>query len=573
MNMHTDAPGINEAPRRTSPPPSTMARLLFAVAVVGMLGAPAFAQSQSRERARITPPKNTSNQGGRNPSNQQVGEAIIGGLILGAAINEAMQPPRRPNYPPSRPQNYYPSQPQYVPSRPQYIESQPQYIESQPAERIISSRPVETVVSETPVTPKPNVVKETPKPNTSLKSLAGSLALADGLAADPLLAVSTQQSVEQLNDQIDAWVASNGTPEMKADWQAVVASGSSAASIEHWWNKYGGAISDPNIASLGPIHVGMSKLVQDLRDGLLSNAGKKAAIDKLADMVSNLPAAHPLRAELAKDLARMRQFQKLGELLSLASVAPDPIVPILQGTQAMGMPIPVVAEVLDIPLMQHPVDDAESLPSNVVIRVVNPSTNAQSVNCTIGSRQVEMAPGSAEKLTSSTSVVFDPGDGTRRSVSVTNGTWAWKIENGLWSLPKVTPRITLDNSKFKGVFHYTVNGKHASLAAGETAEHSHPMAIEIAFDRGNGDGIATKLLTFGTYAVGIDVASRGLELFRTDIPSMPPTTAVEAAVATEAAAPDPKSSVAGDRVRKALENVEKQKELARLLESLEKGKP
>jgi len=566
-------------------PVSFAPHMIVAIAVAGMLGGPSIAHGQYQSR-RVTSP--SGGGGGNRPSNQQVGEAILGGLILGAAINQAMQPPRRPSYPSQRPQNYYPSQPQYVPSRPQYIESRPQYIESrpveriissqpverivesQPVERIISSRPVETVVSETVVSPKPNVVKESPKPNASLKSLAGSLALADGSAADPLLAVSAQQGVEQVTDAVGAWVAANGTPGMQADWQAVVDGGSSAADVEKWWNKHGEAIADPNIKALGPIHAGMSKLVQDLRDGLLSDAGKKAAIERLADMVSGLPAAHPLRADLARELVRMRQFQKLGELLGLASVAPDPIVPILQGTQAMGMPIPVVAEVLEIPLMQSPVGDAEPLAASVVIRIINPSTNAQSVNCTIGGRAVEMSPGSAEPLTSSTSVAFDPGDGTRRSVAVTNGTWTWKIENGLWSLSKVTPRITIDNAKLKGAFHYTVNGKHASLAAGETTEHSHPMAIEIAFDRGNGDGTSTKVLTFGTYAVGIDVASRGLELFRTDVPAVPPASD---AVAAGGPTPAVKTPAASDRVRKALENAEKQKELARLLESLGKGKP
>jgi hypothetical protein len=521
-----------------------------------------------------SPGSQSNNNNNRRANEAAAALLIIGGAAMaGAAINQSMQPPRRPNYQYQQQprQQYYQSQPQYAPSRPQYIESRPQYIESQPVERIISSSPVETVVSsETVVAPKPNVVKESPRSNDALKSLAGSLSLADGSAADPLLAVSTQQSVSKITEKLGEFVAALGNAEMQADWQKVVDGGSSAKDIADWWKKHGAAVNDPVFKALEPIHVGMSKFVQDLQDGLLSNAGKKAAIDKLAEMVSALPAGHPMRPDLVAELGRMRQFQKFGELLGLASVAPDPIVPILQGTEAMGMPVAVVAEMLEIPLMQYPVGDAEPLPSSVSIRIVNPSTNTQSVNCAIGGRQVEMEPGTAESLSSSTSVAFDQGDGNRRSVSVTAGTWAWKIEDGRWSLSKVSPKITIDNSKFKGVFHYTVNGKHASLAAGATAEHSHSMPIEISFDRGNGSGTATKVLTFGSYAVGIDTSSRGLELFRTDVQQVPPPSA-----ATSVAKPAPAAAAggtAGDRVRKALENAEKQKELSKLLQSLESEK-
>jgi hypothetical protein len=557
------------------------------ILVAAMLCSPAEAQYYRNSGSRNTSngyipgttdhngvPYDTSNKTNNQQNNQKVGEAIIGGLILGAAINQALQPPRRPTYPttPSRPQmNYYPPQPQYVPSRPQYVPSQPQYIESQPVERIISSRPVENVVtSEVIVSPKPNVVKATPKPNDSLKSMSSSMALADGSAADPLLAVSTQQSVEKMTATLGEYIEVNGTDAMKEAWKKVVDSDSSAEEVAKWWKDYGDCILDPEIKALGPIHVGMSKFIEDLKDGLISDAGKKVALDKIADMVADLPATHPLRDDLVADIGQMRQFQKLGELLGLASFTPDPLVPILQGTQAMCMPLPLVAEVIDMPLMQYPVADAQPLPSSVVIRIVNPSTNLQSVNCAIGSRQIEMSPGSAESLTSSTSVVFDPGNGTRRSVAVTAGTWAWNMENGVWSLSKVSPQITIDTSDFKSVFNYTVNGKQASLDAGQTVQHSNAMPIEIAFDRGNGSGVATKVLTFGTYTVGVDTSSRGLDLFRTDVPSVPPPSVTGQEVASTPAA---KSTPGSDRVRKALENAEKQKELTALLRSLEPSKP
>jgi len=547
---------------------------LVGAALLGMLASPVFGQWGGGNRQGYYPPTSPGNNNPSNNNNRKSQEAAAAALLIfgaGAALNQAMQP-QRPSYQYQQPrQQYYQSQPQYAPSRPQYIESRPQYIESQPTERIISSRPVETIVSsETVVAPKPNVVKESPKSNAALKAIAGSLAVADGSAADPLLAVSTQQSVADITDKVGEFVATTGNPDMQADWQKVVDGGSSAKDVAEWWKKHGPAVNDPAIKALEPIHVGMSKLVQDLQDGLLSNAGKKAAIDKLAEMVSALPAGHPLRPGLVADLGRMRQFQKFGELLGLASVAPDPIVPILQGTEAMGMPVAVVAEMLEMPLMQYPVGDAEPLPSSVSIRIVNPSTNTQSVNCTIGGRQVEMGPGTAESLSSSSSVAFDQGDGNRRSVSVTAGTWAWKIEDGRWSLSKVSPKITIDNSKFKGVFHYTVNGKHASLAAGATAEHSNAMPIEVSFDRGNGSGTATKVLTFGSYAVGIDTSSRGLELFRTDVQQVPPPSATTS-VAKSSSAATPGGN-AGDRVRKALENAEKQKELSKLLKSLESEK-
>lgn len=269
--------------------------------------------------------------GGKN-NNQQVGQAILGGLILGAAINQAMQPPRRPNYYPSN-SNHYPSHPQYVPSapQPQYIYesqptySQPAYSSSQPVERIISSRPVERVISsgetvvssrpvetvvsaESVVTPKPNVVKESPKPNVALKSLAGSLAVADGLAADPLLAVTTQKSVANVTQKIGDFVAASGSPEMQTDWQKVIDGGTASGDIVEWWKKHGPAVNDPAIKALEPVHVAMSKFVQDLQDGLLSTAGKKSAIDKIAGLFSALPAGHALRSGFVADLARMRQF-------------------------------------------------------------------------------------------------------------------------------------------------------------------------------------------------------------------------------------------------------------------------
>lgn len=536
--------------------PCVKAAACAVVAVVTLCG-PASAQ---------WPPQYSSRGQFKKQQNNQAAEAIIGGLILGAAINEAMQPPPRQNYNNynnnySRPQNYY-QQPQYV---------QPQYIESRP----VISRPVENVVPAETVAPKPNVVKAVPKSNDIVKTLTAQAGVADGTAADPLLAVSTSQSVAGVTDTVSEYLELNGTPEMNEAWQKVLESGSSPQEIAKWWDAFGGNIADPAIQKLGPIHVGMSKLVKDLEDGLLSNPGKKAAIDKLADMVADLPANHPSRDELACNIARMRQFQKLGDLLGLASSTPDPIVPILQGTQAMGMPLPLVSEVLGIPLRQSPVADGAPLASGVTIYIVNQSTNEQSVNCSVGGRQLEMKPGTAEPLKGSTSVSFDPGNGSRRSVAVSAGTWGWKLENGLWNLVKVTPQITIDNRDFKGVFHYTVNGKQASVAAGETAEHSHSMPMEVSFDKGNGAGATTKLLIFGTYATGVDSSSRTLNLFRTDITTAPTAEPEQASLATADAATEIKAQppAAKNRVREALEAAEKKKELAKLLKSLEQPKP
>src|SRR5262249_37052583 len=76
--------------------------------------------------------------------------------------------------------------------------------------------------------------------------------------------------------------------------------------------------------------------------------------------------------------------------------------------------------------------------------------------------------------------------------------------------------ITLDNSNYPGDFQYMLGNQALVLQAGETRTHEDALPFQIAFDHGDGSEPARKLLTQGTYLVGVDASQQRIDLFDAD---------------------------------------------------------
>jgi hypothetical protein len=456
-----------------------------------------------------------------------------------------------------------PPRPPVVPSRPQYQPAQPQYIPSQPqvVERVMS-QPATLV---TPAAPAKNVIPTAaPRANADF-SLTVSRALRENgsTRTDAAQVVLAQDAAARINESVASAVDRSGNEAMQKAWKDSLADGSAKAMAD-FEQQFKDALAavDPTAAGHLSLSVRLASLVGNLEDGLLTSEGKRKAIEDLMADVAALPANDPLREGLVAESKRLRQLQQIGELMDLAVLEPQPLVPIWEGFDAVGLPIEAFTGFLGLPVMTSPAESLADTAGKGGVRLVNPESTGTEVRFSIGGQSQKMPPGSEIGLDGPGSVIFDPGNGQYRGINVTSGTWEWRRDDALWNLRMVQPEITIQNPGFDGVFHYTVNGRQASLNKGESATHADPLPLRVAFDRGDGGAPSTKVLAEGVYAVAIDAGSKWLDLFRTDV-----DTAGEKS-ATEAVSARPPSARKGGEVKKALADPEQRRRMNDLIEAL-----
>ena len=75
------------------------------------------------------------------------------------------------------------------------------------------------------------------------------------------------------------------------------------------------------------------------------------------------------------------------------------------------------------------------------------------------------------------------------------GTYAFELENGQWNLRQKRFETTLVNPVGSRVFHVMVDGRPDSIEPGTAARYESNYPILIQFDRGNGETLASKLIT------------------------------------------------------------------------------
>lgn len=459
------------------------------------------------------------------------------------------------NYRNQQRQQSIPSRPTVVPAGPQYLPSQPQIIErtTRPATVVEPTSPPKNAVPA--VVPKANAdfsltVVRAVRENGSSKTDAGQVLIA-------------QDSIQETNASIGKAIEMSGDAAMKTAWEAAQRDGSAKA-LADFEEKFGDKLAalDPTAANHLGLSIKFSSLGGNLKDGLLTSEGKRKALEDLMADVAALPANDPLRAELVDDLKRMKQLQQIGELMDLASLESQPLVPIWEGLDAADIPIESFTTFLGLPVMDSPATGMEATTLDAGIRLVNPESTGAEVRFSIGGKPEKMAAGSEIALSASSSVIFDPGNGQYRGVSVSPGTWEWQRESGLWNLRQMKPEITLENPGFDGVFHYTVNGRQAALKRGESVKHADSVPLRIAFDRGDGGTPVTKVFSKGVYVVAIDADSKWLDLFRTDV------AAASNDAVSPTAADDESAASKGAEVQKALADPERRRKMNALIESL-----
>jgi hypothetical protein len=290
--------------------------------------------------------------------------------------------------------------------------------------------------------------------------------------------------------------------------------------LEAWRDKYASQLTPDEQKQLD-VRIDLLKLQEDVKSGELTQEGKDERIKEIMDTVDGWKPS-PIKDALQGNLADMDKFNELGKLSDLAEESENPLQIMTTGIENAGFPPTLIVEITGVPIMTAPpVANSSAPPANILLS--NPAKNAQQVSYNLGPHPYTMAPGETQSLNTSYVISFDPGDGSEsRQYSLGSGAYQFSLQNNRWELARITPRVTIDNTRYNGTFNYLVNGQEASLNPGEVVEHTDPTAVVIEFDRGAGAQPARKVLTSGKYVVGIDPAGQSLDLYDAANAPQPP---------------------------------------------------
>lgn len=180
-----------------------------------------------------------------------------------------------------------------------------------------------------------------------------------------------------------------------------------------------------------------------------------------------------------------------------------------------------IIEALNLPIGQDdpaPVAEDEDLiySSGIVIR--NPKSSGASISYQISGKNYTSEPGDAQVIeaTSKRVIKFDNGNGKTHAYTIHPGTYDFVLEETEWKFfnkSKKPFELTLNNKQGATPFHFVIDGKRKTIAAGEsdTFESKYPMLL--SFDRGNNADTAHRRLEKGEYTVAIDRDSNHWDLF------------------------------------------------------------
>jgi hypothetical protein len=221
----------------------------------------------------------------------------------------------------------------------------------------------------------------------------------------------------------------------------------------------------------------------------------------------------PTKAKVSASLVQVIQLNELLSLALLAQETDNPWIVMFEGLLYAGYPASYFADVCGVPVRIDPVTDSGGNAAATTV-ILNPEETGQSVHYNLGPYPFSIGPGQAQRLERSYVISFDPGNGgTVKKYTLGTGPYQLVVGPGGWDLQSVKVAVTIDNSQYKGTFHYQVDGKDAVLQSGQAVDLTSLLPIVIAFDRGDGGKPARKILTHGTYRVGIDAVQRRLDLF------------------------------------------------------------
>lgn len=402
----------------------------------------------------------------------------------------------------------------YYPPRQTYPQqqAQPTYVRPQPV-----------AATSRPVTPVKNVVRQQPKQPKSN----------DGFNLDnhEMNAMSAEFDARQANEaskgagKVDAAIENElsmlNDAEANKDYQDAVLSGD-PEKMKEFQDKHGGKLSDEGQKALD-VRIALGEYERDVASGLLTGPGKDQRLDEINDKFAAMGDT-PLKKSLGDNISEMDKFNELGKLSELAQDSDNPWDVMMEGTQNAGYPVSFLAEVSGMPLMTDPLIDSSASAAATTV-ILNPEENGQSVNYNLGPHPYSIGPGQSQRLEKSYVIAFDPGNGGAvKKYTLGTGTYKFVLTNGSWDLKTVKIAVTIDNSQYDGTFNYLVDGKDAVLQSGQAADLTSSLPIIIEFDRGDGGKPARKVLTEGTFVVGVDASQQRLDLF--DASASPDTTFV-----------------------------------------------
>ena len=136
------------------------------------------------------------------------------------------------------------------------------------------------------------------------------------------------------------------------------------------------------------------------------------------------------------------------------------------------------------------------------------------INYLVNEGQFSMAPGFKQILPAGTTwtIKFDRGgSGGTVAYKVTEGAYRFAPAEGVWQLFKHAYKITVDNTDNPFEFRYLLNGRHWTVAAGQSLAHEEKYPPILKFDGGSGT-TRRKALRGGVYRVAV-AGDNTLDLF------------------------------------------------------------
>ena len=293
-------------------------------------------------------------------------------------------------------------------------------------------------------------------------------------------------------------------------WADAVLSGD-PKKYEEFKKNFGGNLT-PQAQEWLDTRIALLNYGKELESGLLTGAQMDDRLQNLHSMIDGMGPS-VLKEGIQSNLTQMDKYNDLGKLATLVQGTANSFQVLCEGCQNAGLSSAEMSDVMGMPIMLE-VAETDSKVALADILLANPEENGQAVGYNLGSHVFTMKPGEKQPLTQSYVLSLDPGNGTTpKQYTLDSGVYEFDLHGSAWDLSKVTPKVTIDNTRYKGKFAYTVNGQEASLAPGQVVEHTDSSAIVIEFDRGDGSTPARKVLTTGTFVVGIDPAKQCLDLY------------------------------------------------------------
>jgi hypothetical protein len=300
--------------------------------------------------------------------------------------------------------------------------------------------------------------------------------------------------------------------EMKAAWVEAMLSGD-PEKFKAFQRDYGDKLPQIHQDVL-ETRITIGEYQKDLLAGLVTSDDQR-----LADIKTKVAGWPPsvFKDSVQGNVAQMDKYSELGKLAALVQGTDNPLQVMLLGIESAGFEPSLMADVCGQPIITEP-PTADSVVAVQDILLLNPEQNGQDISYTLANSPFTMKPGEKQSLNRSYTLLFDPGNGAAaKQVTLVSGVYHFVLDAGAWDVLKVTPRVTLDNTRYSGPFRYVVNSQQATLAAGQVTEHTGDSGIVIEFDRGDGGPPARKLLSTGVYFVGIDPAKQCLELYESHL--------------------------------------------------------